>query len=161
MPAEREVDLECAVGDRPRLANQLIEPLLGHHSVAFSIDVEPMRIAGRFAVDEHLERHGRTSLPWSQDEMHVAGMEAERDASAGLVQHAGPALDRPITGESPVVEPQRIWRDIRSRLVERDTTWRREVLSLLVAEVRLGRRQVRPIGLSLETGGGDGQQSVS
>src|ERR1700730_3750130 len=93
--------------------------------------------------------------------MHVVGREAERDRSVGSVQHAGPALDRPVPGESPLVEPERVWRDVRSRLVERDTTGRREVLSLLVAEVRLGRREVRPIGLRLETVRDDGDQSVA
>ena len=36
-----------------------------------------------------------------------------------------------------------------------------EVLSLLVAEIGLGRRQVRPIGWSLETVGGDRNQSFT
>ena len=61
-----EGDLERAVDDRSGLANQLIEPRLPNHSVAFFVHVESVRIAGRFAVDEHLEWHGCASLPWSQ-----------------------------------------------------------------------------------------------
>ena len=60
-----------------------------------------------------------------------------------------------------MVEPQRVRRCVRSRLGERHTTGRGEVLSLLVAEVSLGRRQVRPVGLSLDAIGSDGDQSVA
>ena len=34
------------------------------------------------------------------------------------LQHAGPALDRPFAREGPVIEPQRVRRDVRSRDVE-------------------------------------------
>src|SRR5713101_10035931 len=40
-----EHDLECAVGDRASLANQLIQPLLGHRPVALFANVEPMSVA--------------------------------------------------------------------------------------------------------------------
>src|SRR5437867_4468203 len=60
-----------------------------------------------------------------------------------------------------MVELQRIRRDVGTRLVERGPTGRRKVLRLLVAEVRLGRPQARPIGLSLETIGSDRDQVVT
>ena len=69
-------DLEGAVGDRSRLANQLIEPLLGDRSVALFVDVEAMSVTGKFSIDEHTERHGRASRARPHDEMDVAGMEA-------------------------------------------------------------------------------------
>ena len=75
-------------------------------------------------------------------------MEAEDDPPIGLVQHAGPTLDRPVAGERPLVEPQRIRGDVGARLVERRTTRRREAPPLLVADVRLGRPQVRPSRLA-------------
>src|SRR5688572_18616296 len=94
----KERDLTRTVGDRSPLANQLIEPRLDQGSVALFVNVEPMSVAGRFAIDQHAERHGRTSLPLSQDEMDVAGVVAERDPPVGSVQHARPPLDRPVPG---------------------------------------------------------------
>ena len=46
---------------------------------------------------------------------------------------------------------QRLARDVAARLVVRDTAGRVEVLPLRVAEVGLGRAQVRPVGLRLES----------
>jgi hypothetical protein len=91
-----ESDLEGAVGDRAPLANQLTELRLDQGSMARFVDVEPLVVAGRFSIDEHAQRHGRTSLPFSHDEMDVAGVEAERDPPVGSVQHACPPLDSPI-----------------------------------------------------------------
>jgi hypothetical protein len=48
-----EGDLERAVGDRSRLADQLVEPRPIEGSVAPFVDVEPVRIAGRLSVEEH------------------------------------------------------------------------------------------------------------
>src|SRR2546421_4615164 len=93
--------------------------------------------------------------------MDVAGVEAERDPPVGSVQHACSPLDRPVPGESRPVELQGFRRDVGARLVERGPTGRRKVLSLLVAEVRLGRAQVRPIGLSLDAIGSDRDQVVT
>ena len=74
------------------LANQLIEPLLRDRSVALLVDVEAVRVARRLSVDEHPKRHRGPSLPRAQDEVDVAGVEAERDLPAGAVQHARPLL---------------------------------------------------------------------
>jgi hypothetical protein len=79
----------------PPLANQLTELRLDQGSVALFVDVEPVVVAGRFSIDEHTQRQGRTSLPLSHDEMDVAGVEAERDPPVGSVEHACPPLDRP------------------------------------------------------------------
>jgi hypothetical protein len=62
------------VGGRAPLANQLIQPRLDQGSVALFADVEPVAVAGRFSIDEHAERHGRTSLPLSHDEMDVGSV---------------------------------------------------------------------------------------
>src|SRR2546428_4188980 len=73
----KERDLERAVGDRPPLANQLVQPLLGQRPVTLFVDVNAVRAAGRFSLDEHGERHGRASRRRSHDEMDVSGVEAE------------------------------------------------------------------------------------
>jgi hypothetical protein len=40
-----EGDLECAVGDRGPLANQLMELRLGQRAAALLVDVEPVSVA--------------------------------------------------------------------------------------------------------------------
>src|SRR6266511_2642612 len=122
-----EGDLEGAVRDRSRLPDQLIQPLVHHRAVALFVDVESARFAGRLTVDEHAEGNGGPWRPWTQDQVDVARVEAERDPPAGFVQHARASLDRPVPRESPLVEPQAVKWDIRSH----------EVLSLVGAEVGL------------------------
>ena len=76
------------------------------------------------------------------------------------VEHAGPPFDRPVAGERPLVEAERVRRRVGARLVERGATRRGEAPALLVAEVGLGRLQVGPVGLGLEALGGDGDDVV-
>src|SRR4051794_24140387 len=85
-----EFDLERAVGDGARPANELVEPWLDHRSVAKLVDVEPTRVAGRLSVHEHTERHGRARLARPQDEVNVAGVEPEGDTATGAVHRGGP-----------------------------------------------------------------------
>src|SRR5437773_12025634 len=87
-----ESDLEGAFRYRSRLPDQLIQPLAHHRAVALFVDVEPVRLPGRLTVDEHAERNGGPWRPWTQDEVDVARVEAERDPPAGFVQHARGAL---------------------------------------------------------------------
>src|SRR5262249_47033996 len=63
-------------------------------------------------------------------------MEAVEDAPAGGLEHHVLASDRPLAGERPVVEPQPL---ARLGLM----------LAARVAEVRLGRAEVLPVGLRL------------
>src|SRR6266542_2570786 len=91
-----EGDLEGAVRDRSRLPDQLIQPLVHHRAVALFVNVEPVRVPGRPSVDEHAERNGGPWRPWTQDQVDVARVEAERDPPAGFVQHARASLDRPV-----------------------------------------------------------------
>src|SRR5262249_26117323 len=78
--------------------------------------------------------------------------------SLGAAQYARATLDRPLAGQRPLVEPQVLGHDVLARLVEPRTTRRREVLRLLVPEVRLGRPQARPVRLHLETFVGNGDR---
>src|SRR3954454_15744930 len=77
--------------------------------------------------------------------MDVACMEAEGDPPPGFVQHDHTLLDRPVSAQGPGVELQRLGRDVAARHVVRDAAGRIEVLPLGVAEVALGRAQVRPV----------------
>ena len=134
-----EGDHERTVGDRSRLANQLIEPLLGYASAALFVGVEAVRIAGTFTVDQYPEHHRSTLRTRSHDEVDVAGVEAEEDSAAGAVEHDRPTFDRPIPFESPMVQIQPVGRDVGVGLVEDCTVVRCEASCLLVAEVGLGR----------------------
>jgi hypothetical protein len=113
-----EGDVEGAVGDGSRLAEQLVEPLLGDGSAALFVNVESVSVAGRFAIDEYAERHRSTSRTRCHDEVDVAGVEAEKDSAAGAVEYARPTLDRPIPVEGPMVQIQPVGRKVVVGLVE-------------------------------------------
>lgn len=82
--------------------------------------------------------------------MSIAGVKVKRDPALVSGQNARTALDGPVPRERPLVESQRIGDGIAARLVEHGSLRRREVPALLVADVRLGRAQVQPVGLRLE-----------
>src|SRR5215472_17612958 len=48
-------DLELSVGNLPRLADQLMQPLLGHRAVAPGIDVAAVRVARCSSIEQHLK----------------------------------------------------------------------------------------------------------
>ena len=50
-----ELDLERAVGDAPRLADQLMQPLLAHHALALLVDITAMRRARRLSIEQARE----------------------------------------------------------------------------------------------------------
>ena len=72
-----EVDeLERPVFDPARLADQLVEAMLGDRAVPVPVDVEPVRVARRLPVEQHLTAPpARLSRPLTVD---VAGMAPER-----------------------------------------------------------------------------------
>ena len=115
-----EGDLERPVGDRAALADQLVQPLLIDYALALLVDVEAVSLAGRLAVDEHMERDGASSRAWAHYEVDVASVKAEGDPSVRAVEHAGTAFDRPLAGERPLVEPERLRLRVRPGLVECD-----------------------------------------
>ena len=55
-PEER--DLESTVGYGARLADELVQSLFGQDSVAFVINVGPVRRARWLPVDTHMKRRG-------------------------------------------------------------------------------------------------------
>src|SRR2546428_9103641 len=71
-----KLDLEAAIRDRPRLADQVIQALLGHRALALLVDVAAVRASRRLAVDAHAEPHRRTFRRRSQDHMEIAGVKA-------------------------------------------------------------------------------------
>src|SRR5262249_60779976 len=85
-----------------------MQPLLRQGPAALVVDVEAVGVAGWLSIDEDLERHGRSALGRAHDEIDVTRVEAKGDAPVRAVQDARPALDRPVAGERPLVQPQLI-----------------------------------------------------
>src|SRR5918995_5890169 len=81
-----EGNLEGAVGDGAGLPDELVQPLLGHRSVALVVNVDPMRRIRRLSVDEHAESHGRARYCRPHDQMKIASVEAVGDVPVGSVQ---------------------------------------------------------------------------
>src|SRR5215471_16191470 len=68
--------LDRPVGDSARLADQLVEPLLVKRPVPLLVDVEPVRVAGRLAVDRDPVPDRRPTGPRPHHEVDVARVEA-------------------------------------------------------------------------------------
>src|SRR5258705_7800213 len=82
-----ELDLDQALPDRVRLADQLIQALVGQRPVASLVDVEPTAVAGCLPIEEHAERHLRPARRRPHHEVDIAGLELERDPRTSLVRH--------------------------------------------------------------------------
>ena len=80
-----KLDLELAVVNRPRLPNQLIQPLLGHPAITVVVDISAMCRARRLLIDEHAEAHGRSARCWSQDEVEITRVKSVRDPSPRVI----------------------------------------------------------------------------
>ena len=134
------------------LADQLVQPLLGHGPVALLVDVDSVVGAGLLPVHRHAEPHRGSPRRRAHHEMEIARAEPVRDAAARLVQHARPALDRPVAREGPVVEAQP-----RRHRADR----RLQVLGALVAEVVLGRLERAPVRGGLDAAALDVDESAA
>jgi hypothetical protein len=74
-----KLDLEQPIGDWRRLANQLIQPLLGDYADTLIINVDTVSGADWLSIDQHPKPHRG---PWrgrSHDKMEIAGVEAIGD----------------------------------------------------------------------------------
>src|SRR4030095_11508226 len=98
--AGEERDLERALLDLIRLAEQLVEALPVSGAVAVCVGVDSMGVAGRLPIDRHAERDGHhPARGRSEHEVDVARVEAKREASLGAGQHARTAFDGPLAAE--------------------------------------------------------------
>src|ERR1700677_1378909 len=82
----KKLDREGAVHDRPALADELVEPVVGHHALAVGIDVGAVAFAGDSAVDRHPEAHRLALGARPQHQVKIAGMKAKGDRAVGLVE---------------------------------------------------------------------------
>jgi hypothetical protein len=100
-----ELDLDVPVGNGAPLADELVQPRLNDSPIAIVINVEPMRIARRLAVDSYAEPSRRPSGRWPQHQVHIAGVAAVPDAAVRGVQYGSLLLQGPLADERPLVEP--------------------------------------------------------
>jgi len=132
-----EGDLEGAVGNRAGLADELVQPLFGHHPAALVVDVGPVRRTRRLPVKQHPVSHRGSWCGRPHDQVQVAGVEAVGDLPAGRVRRGGLLARRPLSRQRPVVEPQLRRGRVDVRLVRYHAAGRSEVLGALVAGVVL------------------------
>src|SRR5215475_14647986 len=99
-----ELDFELPIGDGHRLADELIESLLGNCADALVVDVDPVCGARRLPIHEYAKPHRGAWLCRTHDEMQIAGVKSVRDTSTGLVQHCSLSLDRPLPRQRPIVK---------------------------------------------------------
>ncbi len=128
-------DFEGALGDRSRLADELVQPWLGDHAVPLGIHVDTVPGAGRLPVEAHLEPDRVGAPGRSHDHVQVAGMEAAGDLAAPGVQRDRLFAHRPVAGQGPLVEPQLRRRGILLRPARPGAARRGEVLGALVPGV--------------------------
>src|SRR6478609_2571417 len=100
-----KLDFELSIGDRRRLSDQLIQPLLGHRADALFVDVESMRRSWRLSVDRNAKLHRRSRRRRTHNKMKIARVKAVHDAAVGLVQFGSVAFYRPVAGQRPTVRP--------------------------------------------------------
>src|SRR4051812_47841459 len=102
----QEFNLELSFGDRACLAYQLVQPPAGECADAVAIHVGAVGGTRRGAIDAHAIPDSAVSHRLTHDEMQIARLETADDTAAGAVQHNRFPLDRPVTRERPLVEPQ-------------------------------------------------------
>jgi hypothetical protein len=142
----QKLNLELAIGDRFRLANELVEPLPDNRAAALAVNVRSVSGARGLSVEEHTKSYGGSSRRGSHDEIEVARVEAVCDSSRGLVQRNGLLANGPIAGERPLVEVLPCGKCVDVRLVPRGAARRGEAFGLPIAGVGLRGSEVAPFG---------------
>src|SRR5688572_11947114 len=84
-----ELDLEAAGDNRSWLADQLVRALVAGDAAAVGVHVGPVGAVRGLTVEEDPEWDRSSPGRRSHDEVEVARVELEGDASAGLVRHRG------------------------------------------------------------------------
>ncbi len=102
--AIKKLDLEGSVRDRAALPDELIEPLSGHNAAPLDVDIRAMVFARWFTVDRDTKANRPGVVEGPKYEMQIAGMESVDDAAARCVEKRLLVSDRPVTGQSPLVQ---------------------------------------------------------
>jgi hypothetical protein len=91
-------DLECVIGDRPALPDQLVQALPGHDALAVGIDIGAMAVARWHAVNRDAEPYGLAVCCGAENEVEIPGMEPVDDAALLAIEDRALLADRPIAG---------------------------------------------------------------
>ena len=146
----QELDLKQAINDRLRLPDELIRARLSHYAISRAVEVGPASGACGLSIQKYPESSG-SFLNWRRhDQVKIARMKAVGDPSVGLVQRNVLPPHRPVARERPVVQIQSSRGGIRVSLIKNHPAGRREILSLIVADVVLSGLQIAPIGGSFD-----------
>src|SRR5205807_4420082 len=121
-----------------------------HAPPPFGVNVKAMVGPGRSTIELDAKADGVALGRRAQDEVKIAGVEAIGNA-AGVVQRRVFASDRPNPRQAPVVERQGRYGPVKARSVFADAAGRREICRLVVADISLGRTQIRFIRWGLGT----------
>jgi len=116
-------------------------------SVRPGIDVEATRTAWRLTIDDNPEGDGRPAGR-PDHEVDVARVEAVRECVLRCGRYSRVGFDRPLAGQRPLVEQQRL-------------RGRRTPAPLAGAEIGRRRPQVLRVGLDLETCGSNHDEPVT
>jgi hypothetical protein len=133
------------------LPDQLVHPLLDERPGPVGVDVGSVCATQRLPIDGDPEADGMLAIVRTHDEVHVAGVEAERDAAVRLVEGGSVPPHGPVAGKRPVVASQHLGALVLPRDVRRHAARGGEVLRLTVSEVGLRGLQAVPVRLNLGT----------
>src|ERR1700733_10093574 len=143
-----EGDLQRPLENLALLTDELVAAAAAERAVAVGVGVGAVRRTRGPAVDQHPERY-RLAAPGRHHQIRVPRLEAEGDAPARVVEGGLLLLDGPVAGHGPLVEPQAVGDPVEPALRDH-AAGRGEALAAPVAQVRLGRAQMIPVGRRLD-----------
>ena len=106
----QKLDLEPSLTHGPRLADELVQALLGKRAVPPIVYIETVRVGRREPVDQHPKGHGRLRCWRPHYQVKVARMELVGKPSAVAHQHDALVLELPLASERPLIAAQALWR---------------------------------------------------
>jgi hypothetical protein len=132
----------------------LVQAGFGDRAVTGAVDVGAVVGSRVPSVEPDAEAHRRPGRR-RDDQVEVPGLEAAREASAGLLGGRRLGTDRPAAREGPVPEPQPLRRGVGLRPVRHDVGGGGEPGGPVVAEVGLRGAERVPVGGGLDAAGVD------
>src|SRR5690606_33472755 len=102
----QELDLEGALANAARLADQLIQPLFVDHAAAVLGHVLAGIATRRLAINGDSKAHRLAILAGTEHQVHIARLEAEHQLPTGAIQRGVFLAHRPAASQRPLVELQ-------------------------------------------------------
>jgi len=98
----QETDLESVVGNFAFLPDQVVETLTAHDARTFCIDIRSVTVAGRLAVNGHLEPD-RIARNGAEYEVQIPYMKPIDDAAVFAMEHGAFLADRPVARQTQLI----------------------------------------------------------